>query len=510
MAIEDNVRLTTENVSSDSVLEAIFSLFQDDRMVLVELDKDSRIVRWNPGYASACRRTPGQLMNAFPPDAFTIRPPQTPAQPASAVPSPHDYLYMAREVWTFGHDDSCQIRWLKLWSHRNRSGTRFLKLGVREPRRADDHRHSGDGQLSELQAFLDAAPDAIITINAAGTMVSVNPATRELFGYSPSELLGRNVSILMPSPDREHHDEYLARYLQTGEARIIGIGRDITARRKDGSNFPARLSIGEFTARGERYFTGILHDITDRVEAQERQQAMFAEHAHASRVVALGEMASSIAHEINQPLTAIISFADASRRLIETDRHDADTLTHALTQISGQGQRAGEIIRRLREFVQKKTPNRSPAGVNDIISAAAALTTHDVARYGIALELDLDPRPLITQVDRLQIEQVILNLIRNSIEAINESGNQDGRIRIASRLDEDFIFVSVSDNGLGINPSEFDNLFNAFYTTKEAGTGLGLSISHSILEAHDGSLTFQRNEGSGVTFMLTLPTHADE
>lgn len=372
----------------------------------------------------------------------------------------------------------------------------------------------GDGTLSpadekasrvQLEAFLEAAPDAIITIDERGRMVSANPATERLFGYERSELIGRNVSMLMPDPDRQHHDQYLRNYLETGEARIIGIGREIEARRRDGTTFPARLSVCEFESEGDRFFTGMLHDVTERVEAEERQRAMFAEHAHASRVVALGEMASSIAHEINQPLTAIVSFADASRKLIETDKYDPETVCHALQRISRQGQRAGEIIRRLREFVKKKEPKRSTVDVNELVEAAVELTAHDADRYGITLNLVSDPGPVTAQVDRLQIEQVILNLIRNAIEAVHEAGRPDGAITIDSRLDGAFICVSVCDNGIGIQASQVPKVFEPFYTTKEKGTGLGLSISHSIVEAHDGSLTFEPNADRGVTFRLALP-----
>ncbi|HSH41487.1 MAG TPA: ATP-binding protein, partial [Arenicellales bacterium] len=295
------------------------------------------------------------------------------------------------------------------------------------------------------------------------------------------------------------------RYKETGEARIIGIGREVVALRRDGATFPARLSVSRFQANGRNYFTGMLHDISERVEAEEKQRAMFSEHAHASRVVALGEMASSIAHEINQPLTAIISYADASRKLIETGSNDVDTLNHALRRISEQGQRAGEIIRRLREFVKKKEPRRSSVNLNDLIEAAVALTAHDANRYGISLEFDLDPRPFTAMVDRLQIEQVILNLVRNGIEAINDTGRRGGRIRIGSRADEERVEVTVSDDGPGISVAQIESIFDPFYSTKEHGTGLGLSISQSIAEAHGGRLSLEPNPDRGVTCTLILP-----
>lgn len=498
-------RLEAQMLSSPMAMDSIFELFPDERTALVELDHEYRIVRCNRGYAAACGREPGDLAGSLPAELFAID--------AVGGPGPNDdpasvsYPHVGREEWRCGPGEQCEVTWLKLWICDDADGRHFLKLGV-------TGLHGNDGQDKDsgvqLQALLHAAPDAIITIDDRGRMLSMNPATEELFGYRRSEMTGRNVSMLMPSPDSERHDDYLRHYLETGEARIIGIGREITARRKNGDTFPARLSVSEFEANGSRYFTGMLHDITARIEAEEKQRAMFAEHTHASRVVALGEMASSIAHEINQPLTAIVSYADASRRLIESGSHDTETLSHALGRISEQGQRAGAIIRRLREFVRKKEPRRNAVDINELINAAVALTAHDAERHGISLEFELDPRPLATMADRLQVEQVVLNLVRNSIEAIYDAGKRSGWIRIASRAADSHIEVSVSDNGIGIRPTERENIFEPFHTTKEKGTGLGLSISRSIVEAHGGSLSLAPNPDNGATFTMTLPTGGDD
>lgn len=496
--------LKAQPVPSHSVLDTVFELFADDAVALVELDGEHRITRCNRGYAAACGCRPDDLAGAWPADLFTIHIIGQPeARQAQDAGSP-SYPYATREEWLCKHGRHCTVEWRKLWRCEDSEGARYLKLGTYY-----DHDYGGDADdldsRVQLQAFLDAAPDAIITINDRGEMISVNPTTEELFGYERTELKGRNVSMLMPSPDRERHDDYLNRYLETGEPRIIGSGREIRALRRDGETFPARLSVSEFEAHGRKYFTGMLHDITDRVKAEEKQRAMFAEHAHASRVVALGEMASSIAHEINQPLTAIISYADASRKLMEMDSHDTATLNHALRQISEQGQRAGEIIRRLREFVRKKEPRRHSADINELIEAAVALTAHDADRYGISLSFDLEPESFTAMVDRLQIEQVILNLVRNSIEAIYEAGIGAGEIRIGSRVNNKYFEVTVSDNGAGIKATELASIFDPFYTTKEKGTGLGLSISQSIAEAHGGQLSLKENPFGGVTFTLTLP-----
>lgn len=500
----DAAGLNANELSSHSDLDAIFGLFPDERTALVELDEDHRIVRCNRGYAAACGCEPRDLAGALTADLFTIHIIDGPERDGNATVAADCYPYASREEWLCRHGRHCTMTWLKLWTCDHPDGRRYLKLGTCHDHDRDHAGNESDSRV-QLQAFLEAAPDAIITINDRGEMISVNPATEKLFGYNRAELLGRNVSKLMPNPDRDRHDDYIKRYVETGEARIIGIGRDIVALRKDGATFPARLSVSEFQAQGKRFFTGMLHDISDRIKAQEQQRTMFSEHAHASRVVALGEMASSIAHEINQPLTAIVSYADASRKLIETNSHDAETLSHALRQISEQGQRAGEIIRRLREFVRKKEPKRNAVDINELIESAVALTAHDADRYGISLEFDLAPQSFTAVVDRLQVEQVILNLVRNSIDAINDAGQRDGRIAICSAIRDGYIEVTISDNGVGIQASELANIFDPFYTTKEKGTGLGLSISQSIAEAHDGNLSLELNPDHGVSFTLALP-----
>jgi len=496
--------LTPEPLPPATGPEAVFLMFADEAAALVELDSQHRIVRCNRGYAAACGCRPEDLSGTLPADLFTIHMIGDPGLGACETIESPDYPYVTREEWLCRHGRHCTVNWFRLWTLDGPGGRHYLKLGTYHDHVQKDTGDERDSRM-QLQAFLDAAPDAIITINGRGEIVSANPATEELFGYARTELKGRNVSMLMPSPDRERHDEYLRRYLETGETRSIGSGREVVARRKDGETFPAQLSVSEFEAHGGKYFTGMLHDISERVEAEDKQRAMFSEHAHASRVVALGEMASSIAHEINQPLTAIVSYADASRKLIDTGDCDDETLSHALKQISEQGKRAGQIIRRLREFVRKKEPRRSEIDLIELIKEAVALTAHDADRYGISVVFDLQAQPSMAMVDRLQIEQVILNLVRNGIEAINDTGRRDGEIRIGNRVENGCVYIAISDNGAGIDPAGLDSVFEPFVTTKDTGTGLGLSISQSIAEAHGGALSLEPNSGCGVTFTLMLP-----
>jgi len=227
--------------------------------------------------------------------------------------------------------------------------------------------------------------------------------------------------------------------------------------------------------------------------------------SHVSRAIALGEMASSIAHEINQPLTAIVSYADASKKLLDTGKHTPETLGRALQRISEQGKRAGQVIQRLREFVKKKQPTRADVNPNELIRAATALTAHDAERHGVKLEFELEKEPIPVRVDRHEIEIAILNLIRNSIEAIVDAGRRPGNIRVTSRIKGDVLEIGVSDNGPGIPAASTSDIFHPFFTTKKKGTGLGLSVSQAIAQAHGGELALEPNSGQGVTFTLAMP-----
>ena len=218
-----------------------------------------------------------------------------------------------------------------------------------------------------LHALLDAAIDAIVTIDQHGIIDSINPATLRMFGYSENELLGCNISMLMPSPDRERHDGYLQRYLMTGEAHIIGIGREIKGRRKDGSVFPADLAVSEFKTEGARMFTGVVRDISDRRSAEHAAQRRLEELAHAGRLADLGMATSTIAHEVNQPLTAIVSFAHACQRILESDNADPTVVREALGQIAEQAERASAIIDRIRGVAKKRDGSNEQIDLNEAV-----------------------------------------------------------------------------------------------------------------------------------------------
>ena len=364
-------------------------------------------------------------------------------------------------------------------------------------------------ELSErearLQSVLDTVPDAMVVIDIAGVMQSFSATAERLFGYTAAEAIGRNVSLLMPSPYREQHDRYLSRYLKTGERRIIGIGRVVVGARKDGSTFPMELSVGEMHSAKHRFFTGFIRDLTERQETQRRLQELQAELTHMSRFTALGEMASTLAHELNQPLTAAASYLNGARRLIDGgNAEQLPIVRDAIERAAVQALRAGEIIRRLREFVARGESERQVENLPKLIEEANALALLGAKETGVRVRFGLDPAADNVMADKVQVQQVLLNLMRNAIEAMQDGPRRD--LAVSSRLlEDDMVEIAVADTGTGIAPEIAAQLFQPFVTSKERGMGVGLSISRTIIEAHGGRLWTEPNPGGGTVFRLTLP-----
>lgn len=366
-------------------------------------------------------------------------------------------------------------------------------------------RQAARAREAHLNSILETVPDAMIVIDDRGIMRSFSSAAERLFGYSPSEALGKNVKILMPSPYRENHDGYLDRYKATGERKIIGVGRVVVGERKDGSTFPMELAVGEMISGKERYFTGFVRDLTERQETDARLQELQSELVHISRLTAMGEMASTLAHELNQPLTAIANYMKGSSRLVdEIDPQRSALVKSALDKAGEQAIRAGQIIRRLREFVARGESDREVDSLSKIIEEASALALVGAKESGIRVRLRLAPAKDLVLVDRVQIQQVLLNLVRNAIDAMQDSTRKE--LTISKRaFDGKMAVVEVADTGPGIAPEVKDRLFQAFITTKEHGMGVGLSISRTIVDAHGGRLWVEENPGGGALFRFTLP-----
>lgn len=371
-----------------------------------------------------------------------------------------------------------------------------------------------EGALRErearLRSILETAPDAIIVIDEQGFVESYSSAAERLFGYPADEVVGRNVSMLMPSPYREHHDDYLAQYRRTGERRIIGIGRVVVGRRKDGTTFPIELAVGEVWANGRRLFTGFMRDLTERQLTESRMQELQSELLHMSRLSDVGQMASAIAHELNQPLTAILNYVQAARRILQSKGVNLPAnAAGAMDKAVAQATRASEIVRNLRSFIRKGETERRSENLNKIVGEATALGLVGAKETGIFVQLALSDGLLPVFADKVQIQQVVFNLVRNSVEAMAE--NEPPReLRVSTATcdgngEPRMAEVIVSDTGPGLAPEIQANLFQPFLTTKEKGMGLGLSICRSIVEAHGGRLQAIQNPGRGVTFRFTVP-----
>jgi two-component system, LuxR family, sensor kinase FixL len=356
-----------------------------------------------------------------------------------------------------------------------------------------------------LKSILDTVPDAIIVIDEAGIIQSFSAAAERLFGYAGEEAIGRNVSILMPAPHREQHDGYLRRYRETGERRVIGIGRVMVGERKDGSTFPMDLSVGEMKSAGKRFFIGFIRDLSERQNSETRLQELQSELVHVSRLTSMGEMASALAHELNQPLTAIANYLKGCRRMLSTHADDKSRkVSEALDKAADQTMRAGDIIRRLRDFVSRGETEKRVEGVANLIEEACAIALVGATERGIRVSFELDPRAELVLADRVQIQQVLINLMRNAMEAMDESERRELVIS-TSRTDENMVAVSVADTGPGMSAAVRAQLFQPFFTTKRHGMGIGLSISRTIIEAHGGEIRAEPNPVGGAVFRFTLP-----
>jgi two-component system sensor kinase FixL len=364
---------------------------------------------------------------------------------------------------------------------------------------------------ARLRSILETVPDAMIIIDERGRIESLSRTAETLFGYPMAEAAGRNVSILMPEPNRSLHDGYLERYLKTGEKHIIGIGRVVVGQRKDGTTFPLHLTVGELQSGNRHYFTGFIRDLTDQQLTENRLKELQSEVTHMSRFTALGEMASTLAHEINQPLTAINNYLRGSHRLLaqlegRLDGEPVPALREALARAADQALRAGQIIRRLREFVARGDSERQVENLTRLIEDASTLALVGARENAIAVSFRLDPRAKQVVADRIQIQQVLVNLIRNAVDVLAESpGSRD--IAIATALQPDgMVEIGVADSGTGLAPEVREQLFQPFVTTKPKGMGLGLSICRTIVEAHGGKIAADARPGGGTVFRFTLPT----
>lgn len=367
-----------------------------------------------------------------------------------------------------------------------------------------------DQAHSILKSILTTIPDAMVVIDEAGLVSSFSATAEKMFGYEQSEIIGQNVKILMPEPYRAAHDGYITRYIQTDEKRIIGIGRTVVGCKKDGTTFPLQLEVGEAKIGDERYFTGFIIDLTEKKKTEAEVQSLQADLAHASRLSAVGTLASALAHEINQPLTAIANYLSAARDMMDGDlTANREFFLEALQESVSESLRAGTIVRRLREFVSRGEINRRVLSIAQVVEDATVLGLIGAQEKGVQFSIDIAPDTNHVFVDRVQIQQVMVNLMRNAIEAMADSAQKRLHIAVTS-IDDERVEIALSDTGTGIDQELGDRIFDPFASTKGTGMGLGLSICRTIIEAHGGTIRAEPNPDGGTIFQVTLEKAGQE
>lgn len=369
--------------------------------------------------------------------------------------------------------------------------------------RATPYGEEGNSMFDALVAF---AVDGIMVIDEKGTVRVYNNACERLFGYEASEVIGHNVKMLMPQPYRDQHDGYLAHYVATGEKHIIGIGREVSGRRKDGSTFPVNLSVGEGIVRGERIFLGIITDISERLTRERKILELQSEMLRVSRLTDMGQIAAGLAHELNQPLTAILNYTNACLDIAD-ERGDPE-MKSVLGKVGEQATRAGNIIRRLRSFIEKRGPNRVEEDIARTVDEAIRLGQINAEERGIRLRVSIERNLPGVMIDRIQIQQVLINLMKNAAEAMEQSTQRELVVTIGHATPS-LLQVSVADTGPGISEEMREKLFTPFVSSKSNGMGMGLSICRGIIESHGGRLWLENNPGGGAIFRFNIPITTD-
>jgi PAS domain S-box-containing protein len=378
-----------------------------------------------------------------------------------------------------------------------------------------DRKHAEEGLRSSEEkhrVIVEAANDAVVSMDESGAILLANPATRRIFGYDSAEMVGKPMTMLMPEMMRKLHENGFKRYLDTGKRHLNWQGVEVTAQRKDGQEFPVEVSFGELTSAGHKVFTGFIRDISERKQAEDQLRASErnlqmtqAELARVSRLTTMGELAASIAHEVNQPLTAVINNASACLRLLANRSLEPEVLRRALEGVVADGTRASAVLARIRAFIKKEPAEKSELDINEVIQEVLALAGRELYENRVLPDRQLNTDLPTVLADRVQLQQVLLNLIMNGVEAMAAVTDRPRLLGVQSRTDESGdVLIAVSDSGTGVG-SELDRVFNPFFTTKENGMGMGLSISRSLVEGHGGRLWAAPNSPHGAVFSFTLP-----
>jgi two-component system sensor kinase FixL len=498
--VNDLVKSKQRGLSLDTELSLLADSARHDAVIL--LDSQGRVAVWNTGaerlYGWAEDEAVGQPYSFL----FEHSDRQEYLPDSQLSETKRKGIFRGRS-WRVRRDGSRFLADVTISSVIDERGE-LIGFGkvVRDITQADRRPQEIDANEAHLRSILDTVPDAMITIDGDGLIASFSSAAEQMFGYTSEEVIGRNVAMLMPAAEARHHDGYLARYNPTTERRIIGTSRRVFGQRKDGSIFPHELNIGEAKGGGRRIFTGFLRELTAREEADVRLRELQAELMHMSRVTAVGTLATALAHELNQPLTAIANYMQTSAVLLPVrDGPVLELVTEALEEAGREALRAGAIVQRLRDFVTRGELDRANVTPRELVTQACALAALGENMPSIRCDIAIEDETLMVIVDRIQIQQVILNLVRNACEAMPDFGE----IVISAKQGDDMIRISVTDNGPGIERGKEEHMFEPFVSSKANGMGLGLAICRTIIEAHGGHLWCDTPAGGGAAFHFTVP-----
>ncbi len=360
------------------------------------------------------------------------------------------------------------------------------------------------------RAGIEAAVDGVVATDERGTVLSFNPAAELIFGYSGGEVIGQNVGMLVPPSYLDEYQRSVAAFLETPDRHVIGIAQEVHGRHKNGTTFPMDLNLSEFDDGSGRRFVATIRDITERKWAEEEVRRRQAELAHVLRIATIERLAASLAHELNQPLTAIANEVEACATYVRSGKREPRRLLSLLERAGAEALRAGEIVHHLRDFVLRSEPRIESADLCEVIRNATRWLAREMEDERITLRLDLAPQGLLVHADRIQIEQVFVNLVQNAIDAIRDGGSETREIRVrTSRGEDGTAEVLVDDTGIGFAAGATARLYEPFFTTKPQGMGMGLAISRTIVELHRGRLSVEpRESGLGTTVRLVLPAGA--
>jgi PAS domain S-box-containing protein len=372
-----------------------------------------------------------------------------------------------------------------------------------------DDRKCAEDELRRSEArhrvVVETASDAVVSIDESGAIILANPATKRIFGYNPEELIGKSLTVLMPGAMRNLHETGFKRYLETGAKHLNWQGTEMTAMRANGEEFPAEVSFGEMTVDQRRVFTGFIRDISEKKRAEEELRNTHAELSRMMRVMTIGQLTASITHEVSQPLSGIITNASTCLRMLKGDLPNIDGARETAQRTIRDANRASEVITRLRTLFSKKQIEVAPVDLNEAAREVVALLSGELEKNNIILKHEFSEQLPTVHGDRVQLQQVILNLLRNASDAMSSIEDRPRQMVLKTELEGEHVRLSVQDSGVGFTPEVAKQMFESFYTTKSDGMGVGLSVSRSIIEANHGRMWATPNDGPGATFAFAIP-----